>query len=407
MKNINTSDHTITGIYFGGITPSTFRGNTMYDHYAGLYLINVAVIDTQTHAGNRWLGTYSSSYGAVNMNDSTFFNLALSLFIIDPNLGSDYSPAIPTDTLDPPFLVNDQGWVSFQLLGNTFSCTGQFSCNAFLVGGGSEDLKILIARDSTLTAEYIPQSKSIAKQYLFDVLKQDSIISANNAELQTFLLMNEQSNIGYLYETKEALKQTGELSLNDKSVIEEIDSLFNTYAGNLYAMSTGDTGRMMLITTLSDLSEQQNSIIHQPTLIANNLTVAQNNNTLVTGGDDPVQNQKLINALVMAYLKGGKDSISLNEDLLLAIAQQFPYKGGRAVYEARAMLKLFNDTIHYNDTQECLMQGIYRFSNSTAEEAKMATIDIIPNPAREKAIIKLNGLTEGICHVEIHNMLNE
>jgi hypothetical protein len=52
----NTDGHHI-GIFFGGNCPATnFAGNDLWDHNLGLNLNGSAVIDTQTHAGNRVVG---------------------------------------------------------------------------------------------------------------------------------------------------------------------------------------------------------------------------------------------------------------------------------------------------------------------------------------------------------------
>ncbi|MBL7928625.1 MAG: T9SS type A sorting domain-containing protein [Bacteroidia bacterium] len=416
MKNINTSDHTITGIYFGGITPSTFRGNTMYDHYAGLYLNNVAVIDTQTHAGNRWLGTYSSNYGAVNMNDSTLNNLKASLFVIDPNLGSDYSPAIPTDTLDPPFLVNDQGWIFF-FPGTPFTCTGQYACNAFIIGdGGSDDLKLRIADDETLTSEYIPESKTIAKQYLYEELKQDSVLLNSNPVFQLFMLQNVNANTGNLSKTKDAITSYGNPADSMQILLSEIDSLFLLFTDSIFKIDSllfnnTNTNYLQLKTSLINqinaLSNQRNNYMEQwrqdNAAYLNNATVF---NDAVNNGDDPITNQKMVNEHLITYLQGNKDSIQNAYPMLFSIAQQCPYKGGKAVYQARALVALFNDTIEYSDAAVCIQEGIYRYAVAQPEAINPHVV-IRPNPANETVEIILGRAEEGICRVAISNMLNE
>jgi hypothetical protein len=245
------------------------------------------------HAGNRWMGSYASGYGAVNMNDSSQFNLSSSLFIIDPNLGSDYNPVIPTDTLDPPFFVNDQGWVKQDPGVGAFSCSGQYSCNAWLTGGGdegSEDLKLQIARDSTLTSEYIPESKTVAKQYLFENLSADSILTSSHIEFENFIATHKFDNIGYLHEVKSALKK---YIVPDEDVISDlqaIDSLMKVYTDSLFA--AGENEKPGLILQLNNLNAQRNSIVQQwKNDVSGVITDAENINSMITGGDDPVQNE--------------------------------------------------------------------------------------------------------------------
>ena len=46
-----------------------------------------------------------------------------------------------------------------------------------------------------------------------------------------------------------------------------------------------------------------------------------------------------------------------NYQQILSIAEQCPYSGGVAVYIARSLIALFNDSIIYDDENNCLQQG--------------------------------------------------
>jgi hypothetical protein len=158
----NTVDSTYRGFHFGGQCPGTlFKGNAMNDHYVGLYLNNVAVIDkqppvpTQDFHGNIWLDTthYSSGYGAVNLNDTPQVNLQNSLFATDKN-NAVYNPKFPLNDTLPPFYVNDQTWFDPQNSGNTFSCGTLTGCDEQLAGGeGSQELMMMIANEATVNRQ--------------------------------------------------------------------------------------------------------------------------------------------------------------------------------------------------------------------------------------------------------------
>ena len=49
--------------------------------------------------------------------------------------------------------------------------------------------------------------------------------------------------------------------------------------------------------------------------------------------------------------------------MVQTITQQCPFAGGTAVYRARGMYELINDSIVYDDDAVCLAQGLYRSSN--------------------------------------------
>ncbi len=129
-------------------------------------------------------------------------------------------------------------------------------------------------------------------------------------------------------------------------------------------------------------------------------------NISISGGDDPVINDKEINSILLKYIEGGKENIIDDYVLILSIAQQCPYKGGRAVYAARAMIKIFNDTIAYDDNAVCHEQGIFRTITTSSTDSQIK-VSIKPNPANDKIEITLNGIEEGLCSIDIINMLDE
>ena len=85
---------------------------------------------------------------------------------------------------------------------------------------------------------------------------------------------------------------------------------------------------------------------------------------------------------------------------------QCPYAGGKAVYQARAILSMVNDTIEYFDDTVCLQSGIYRQADAQQEKA-LPEITIIPNPASDMVEIKLHAAGEGLCHIVFTNMLGQ
>ena len=142
----------------------------------------------------------------------------------------------------------------------------------------------------------------------------------------------------------------------------------------------------------------------------NNLANAELENDYVVNAEIPELNTAVINDIEIEYQESGDDAtvIANNFTTLLNIAQQCPYSGGHAVMRARVLLSMLTDSIAYDDDGNCLQSGIYRKSKDAAAEVKTTEgIQIIPNPANDKIEIKLNGINDGICRVQIKNMLNE
>lgn len=116
----------------------------------------------------------------------------------------------------------------------------------------------------------------------------------------------------------------------------------------------------------------------------------------------PATNTQYINSVYAAFLESGENEDVIIEEYnsLLSVASQCPAAGGQSVYRARAMLSLVNDSLEYNDGITCLQSGIYRESVS---ENEISGIEIIPNPATDLIIVKINNSHKGYCNIKILN----
>jgi len=83
--------------------------------------------------------------------------------------------------------------------------------------------------------------------------------------------------------------------------------------------------------------------------------------------------------------------------------QQFLYIGGPAVYRARTLVALFNDTIDYENA--CIQNGSLRIQQPVKNVKTTPLIAVNPNPADNKIEIQINKDLDGICKIEIANSL--
>lgn len=380
----------------------------MKRHNIGLYLNNTAVIDTQTHAGNMWTGVYNSNYGAWNENDSSLFNLTQSLFIVDPNLGASFNPNIPLGV--NPGEPNDQGWF-LQDTGNTFNCAGYLLCedmSSSLLQNGSVDLKEAIALDSILSTDFKEESKSIAKISLYENLQKDSLEYSSNPVLMQFLNDNANTTFGKLNNVKQMIKEAFVLDSSNAILLKEKDSLITVHLNNVNELdsiaaadSTVDlTARETELITINDLQQERASILIQATNLQK-LDNAKSINDAIIPNTIPEGNLKIINEIKIRFVKYGIDSINLFYTTALNIAEQCPFSGGVAVYMARNFVALFNDSIDYDDTNNCLQQGYYRLALTDSNVVNAFDIILIPNPADETTKVLLNKKYEGVCKVMI------
>jgi uncharacterized repeat protein (TIGR01451 family) len=409
----NVVDSTGWGFFFGSSCLTTnFRGNYMYDHWEGLRLNNVAVIDTQTHAGNRWLGSYGSGFGAVNMNDTPLVNVQYSLFIVALPLGPTYFPITPI--INP----NNTGWFQ-DFPGTPFSCPTVTACSKADLDDddkGSKKLMKLIAKDSSLTSEFIEETKNIARTDLYSKLKQDSTSYSGDAVLMQFKQNSDTGTTGRLYEVKNTINT---ISVIDSTTLSQIATTDSSIAVNteslrvldsIYAADTSidiSIPHENLIAGLNTLEQTRADLI-APYQSAEPINLTQSiaiNNT-ASAIQLPEQNEQMLNQIVALFYLYGMDTLDAYYSQVESIAVQCPYAGGKAVYRARTFMEMLNDTMDYDDRTTCAQSGIFR-KPTVQSTALTHSIKIIPNPANDKIEIVLLGQYEGICNLVLRNAIGE
>ncbi len=97
------------------------------------------------------------------------------------------------------------------------------------------------------------------------------------------------------------------------------------------------------------------------------------------------------------------DSLSNYYNQVLGIAEQCPTEGGPAVYRARTMVTLVNDTLNFEDA--CIQTNSNRNSHTTSQGKVLLDLTIIPNPAQNKISIVLSDKFSGVCKIQIINAL--
>jgi len=90
--------------------------------------------------------------------------------------------------------------------------------------------------------------------------------------------------------------------------------------------------------------------------------------------------QRMIEYFTKFEQEGIQSFIPSEITTLESIAHQCPFQGGPAVYIARALYKMINDSVEYNDDAVCLLDGIYR---SGKADSNLNEFVLMPNPANE------------------------
>lgn len=338
----------------------------------------------------------------------------LSSFTIRQGVAT-HNPLIPLNAANYPFFVNDQGWFDPQNYGNSFNCSSNGVCMAYIAGGGDDEYRISVASDSAMSTLFIPESKIIAQQLLYEELVDDSTLLNSNSLYQDFVSSNQNTSIEELQNTRASIEATVEndeitklvLKEKDSAIIElttdikVADSLFSIQPDSILSMQRESMLQDIETISLEVQQEIQNLKMSDASLI--NLAISQN--TGVNTSQIPLSNESMVNEVQLNYMKLGAIAIQNEFDNLLQVAFQCPYMGGPAVYRARALLHLINDSLMFDDISICGASGIYRMAlNNEQQESSLNPLFIFPNPGKDYFTLLLSSVSGKIERVEVSDI---
>ncbi|MBS1764496.1 MAG: T9SS type A sorting domain-containing protein [Bacteroidetes bacterium] len=382
----------------------------MNTHYVGLYLntgspTNPTYMGTQPHNGNKWNLPTVSGFGGINLSPS--FYVSFSLFTVNSNLGSVYNP-----------VVTPSSWFQPDTTGNTYHCYSSTICSSPPPAMADTTIHNLIEQGIFDSEEVSDESKAIAREYIYAELANDSALWVSDSTYIQFMLENQGEPVAYLYNADEYLKAA---YMYDSTLMALIDScnlqirLF-TDSVTMYSSGTGvgtieaDSLKTAWLYKIGFLNQTINNLnITRGAIIKDDLDNAKLENDYVINGEQPETNSKLMNEIEINYIERGNDIHYLIDNFsgIFAIANQCPYVGGAAVERARTFIALINDSIFYDDANICLQSGIYRFAKDSIKNVEQNKIIIQPNPANDKVEIFLSGNLEGVCYIELKNVMGE
>jgi hypothetical protein len=409
--NCNNFTGNDRGMFFGGnLCASTkLSGNAMQDNFLGLEMNNTAVIGLQDHTGNIWVNN-TGPFGAVH--NGAF---SQSEFRVDQNAtpGTIFFPLIP---------AFNNGWF-FPTPGTTFSCPANQYCIQSLAVGEDDAYYRSVATDSIEAVVYEYETKSMARDFLFQKLSVDSLLLESDSVFFYFYTYHDTTITGGLYRVKEDLSMKLLFESTFYSSLATTDSLFEITSFDLLQLdslhlinpvSNYETQRNQLISELETLLQTRRSITGQMAVLTDSSIEAGNiRNSALIPTELPEINTVTINDVFIRYQRWGRDSIFDSYPQILSIAQQCPYAGGPAVIQARIMISMFNDTMTYNDQAVCLASGMYRYENPMPEQNNIPDpvqpkIKVYPNPANNRIELEIqhSGVT-GNCVLEIENAYSQ
>lgn len=339
----NTLRYLLAGTNFNGQNLSTkLSQNTYDDNIIGIYLANNGFIDVQ---GN------SSSSGAadnkfINMPTGAYHSYAASVGAVTTN--GNLSPFFIRNS--PQFNMTNNGastsppslpvQVNYIVSPSPYinSCVGNNSGSVNLMAGGFSPMADKVANPGLYAISLLRENHT-SKRQLYEQLVNTT--ATPNATLQAFKAANANGTLN-------------DIAMVDSTISEHFD---------------GDTTA---------------------------LQKAQNHNTF-TAANNVESTQKDFNNLYLRYLKT-KNLNSTEISQLKHIAQRCPFSDGTAVWQARALMRLMDDDMEYDNTCERIdPSDVVLMTARKANEAgaELGTkqnirVELMPNPNNGEFTLLLN-----------------
>ncbi len=359
----NATDQTEVGMEFlADCDRSQIRGNTFRAHNFGLKLgatfSNCAgwstgiIGDQATYNdngtdytyGNRFEGYngigdfYMASMHSANSYASTNPITGFYNWLYDPN----YFPPIPPFTLDNCGVPNASAFSPIPDPSHPYYVCA--TCPNLQPRNPEEELEQRIAAANSVgTNQYGTQTDLIkysVKGGLYDVVQNNNTL-LGNANISNFYYTIKNSTLGKLHDVQ-----------------------------------------LMISTMVSDSDSVS---------VANTKATALALNTATPVTYIFEQNQKEINTLMLAHDGNVTASnISIPEkNIAESVAWQCPFKGGTAVYSARAIVWKYNPSAKFSDDVLC-NSGAYFREGKGVSEVIASEINLYPNPAKNEATLQYN-----------------
>ena len=389
----NDMDRTANGMLFNGPAPGTdVRGNSINRHKWGLRLTSNAIIGLQVLKGNLWyydplpIGGLAAWYQVSNA-------LALQYQFL-------YNPAI---NVAPPSW-SPPNWFDITF-GANYACAndgGDDYCSQFKIRGKEEltELDVLVATDSLENEPYTDETKWMLRRDLYRKLDENAdledsleIMTEFHADLQgsttaAFKAVDDEQFVLYALDSSMAAQLQAK-----QAEIDTILVLVNEGMEQLGDSSLTVQQRQLILFGISSYREDIAA------LTADNssaLQVAAEVKVLAAGdakdANDGIvttelieANQKAINNIYLATIGKDVDVFTTEQaTTLFDIASQCPMLGGNAVFKARSLYGLIDDTYSFDDSLLCAPFGIDVKRLTTQ---RINSVSVMPNPASDEATL--------------------
>ena len=414
----NYSNATYEGMRFDYDSyPSRVYSNHFYEHYNGFVLDYEAIIGVQDNHQNQWYGNPYDGDGALmglnylnkmGAKNGSKFYIASSI----PVQTNKYWPNYVS--YDLPHSNNG--------VGNWFQSMGTQKPECIPVG---ENLTDTLHQLSYITEQdrYIAKGDSLRNDAaswglrwgLYDKLYNAPSLITMDTLTNAFYAHENSGNLGKIFEIKyliENLKNLPEFTnyrKHHKDIISQKEALTEAELLVHASLTPGakDTAMQILNTQIAVLD----SMLNESQALADDMQLAfstaqaemQSIRESLSNMNQIEQNYSIVYGIVIDHLNDTEFSLSQNEtDSLYYVAEQCYGTGGRAVLDARHLLRILGLEASYDD--DCFIEP--RGGGRQYDEEPSTSIDIIyTNPASRLVKYQIKGeYTDGGMEIIIINL---
>lgn len=374
LLEANSVNNTKIGMQFNGncISVNNIKVNRFQNTNTAIELRNNASIGTQigtttAHPSNMFINTTED----IHSYNSTFPFFAFKGL---PDYLTASSKLIQTvngvNTNMTP--INSTALI---VLPSTIGCNWTFS--GFRLAQEQEDAaEIKELLDEGVTGDFADSKEYLLQRELIAKILSDTSLLTNDTAMAAFYATYASLNVGQ-YEVLEKIMREEQAKMAEINAQYENDELLKAQK-----IAEEVQAKMAEINALvpSNQIEQNEKTVHEIYL----KTVAQN---------------------ILSYTEAQLTA-------LYAIAQQCPFSGGMAVYQARTMLGLGGDQLAYDDQTNCSL-GFYKKGEEEDEVANpemikgVAVLSVFPNPADDQITIYHNIADGKTVEINVINTLGQ
>ena len=389
----NSLDSTRTGILYAGMgLKADIRANELYEHGVGIQIgtetgMFAGIIGTQPFKGNQWAGTQISGFGLVHTEDDNDIAMLSQFTVNTSGMGNAVFGTTPSPS---DLLVVDLSQSNLNCSGGKFGCTSPPD-STLLEDFNEDDCAIAVALDTIVLPDFPDAQRWTGKRQLYrNLMEVADSISYLDECLEDFYNMADTSTVGQFEHIRKDMLELFQPSDGVQQTFDDNYAEWHGMAGELVSVLAGlrDTStssqdsivlegqRDSLLQEMADVSHIQDSLdqLFQAACVTG-ATALLSVNTAITATYIWEHNQRNYNRVWLQMVADTLAEPDSNQAAtLLYIANQCPFAGGEAVYQARALL---GEGYAYDDSTLCAPA----VPLIKKKDGTQLDFEVFPNPA--------------------------